>query len=106
MKGARVAFRCPICPGVLWLRPSEAARRKVCSRACRNTARFHSKQQQINRLKRVMFVYGFTRDQALAYLRGWKDGRSAATLAYRRGRRLTDQKVGSVEWERGRPKSA
>lgn len=95
----RERFTCLQCGGVRWMRPSEAKRRKFCSRACRNTARFHSLQQQENRLRRVMFVHGFSDAEARAYLRGWKDGRSAAMQAYLQGKRLTIR-VGSAEWER------
>ena len=106
MSASRVAFTCPVCQTVIAMRPSEAKRRKLCSRSCRNVARFHSKQQQINRLKRVMFVHGFTESEARAYLRGWKDGRGAAMQAYLHQRRLTGRKVGSREWESWQAKYA
>ena len=98
-RGLRVPFVCWVCTNTIWLRPGEAKRRKTCSCACRNTARFATKQQQLNRLRRVQFVHGFSLSEARAYLRGWHDGRGAAYNAYRHQKSLRDRPVGSAEWE-------
>lgn len=51
------------------------------------------------RLKRVMFVHGYTEAEALAYLRGHNDGRDAEWQAINRGKTLSSQKVGGRAWE-------
>jgi hypothetical protein len=99
---ARAEWRCPVAPcrNVLTLRPGEARRRKACSMACRNRAKWSGKNAEINRKRRVMFVHGYTEAQAVAYLKGWGDGRSTAMHAYLRGKRLDQRGVGSEAWER------
>jgi hypothetical protein len=101
-RNARVEWRCPIdpCRNVLTLRPGEARRRKACSLACRNRAKWSGKNAETNRKRRVMFVHGYTEAQAVAYLKGWGDGRSTAMQTYLRGKRLDQRGVGSEQWER------
>lgn len=55
---------------------------------------------QERRIARVMFVYGFTRAEALIFLRGWTKGRRAALVAYKRdGVRQDRPRVGGPAWE-------
>lgn len=100
----RVRWACPVngpeCLKFLLLRPGDAKRRKCCSLACRNTARFHSLKQMANKIQRVMFVHGLSEAEARVYLRGWKDGRSAASQAYRHHKNLVRMRVGSEAWEK------
>jgi hypothetical protein len=101
-RNARIEWRCPVepCRKVLNLRPGEAVRRKACSLACRNRAKWGAQKAQVNRKRRVMFVRGYTEAQAIAYLKGWRDGRSAAMNVYRHGKRMDQRGAGSEAWER------
>lgn len=52
------------------------------------------------RVKRVMFVYGLSEDEARIFLLGWTKGRRAALMAYKRdGVRRGRHRVGGPVWE-------
>ena len=47
-----------------------------------------------------MFVYGYTRSEALIFLKGWVKGRRATLEAYKRhGVRQDRPRVGGAAWE-------
>lgn len=106
---ARVLWRCP-CGAVLRLQPCRAKKRKVCGLACPMKERIGGRVAAANRLKRVMFQFGFTESEARAFCKGWRAGWRACEVSVRRKAEKRSSGVGSSQWlrvtERAEAKSA
>ena len=96
---ARVLWRCP-CGAVLRLQPCRAKKRKVCGLACPMKERIGGRVAAANRLKRVMFQFGCTEQEARFFCKGWRAGWKSGEMAMRRRAARRPSGVGSSDWLR------
>ncbi len=94
----KVGWRCSVCPKVELRMPSLAIRK--CCYGCRgeHLRRFGNvgnRRGVENRIRRVMFTSGLSRERALDFISGWRQGYQAGRSAHAR-----EIRVGSAEWER------
>ena len=73
----------------------------ACWKATNGTRRAYLTAPEDQRLRRVMFVHGLTRERAIDWLDGWAHGKRAALEEYKRsGINPSRPRVGSAAWER------